>query len=283
MSKLKPSRRRSRTLEVPEVSDRQIRAGVRWWGALGKTLRRALTVLLLVVLLCASLFWLGKHQWNPRLAWEAIWDVGQPVSTGFAHSGVETYSTATAVLDSLTVADRSSQAPYARAAFGEPWADIDGNGCDQRNDVLARDLTDIERDSRCRVLTGTLLDPYSAETIDFTRGPDTSEAVPVDHVVALSNAWGSGAWAWGDAQRALIANDPLNLQAAGYLANTEKSDKDAAAWLPQPGYRCEYVARQISVKDAYHLTVTQAEKRAMQGVLGTCPDQPAYRSSFAGE
>ncbi len=283
LSKTKATRRRSRTVQVPDISDRQIRTGVRWWDALGKTVRRILTALLLLALLLAALFWLGTHNWNPRQAWEALWDTGQPVSTGFANSGVETYSTAREVLDSLTVAERSSATPYKRSAYGEPWQDIDGNGCDQRNDILARDLATIERDTRCRVVTGTLLDPYSAETINFVRGPETSEAVPIDHVVALSNAWGSGAWAWGDDQRALIANDPLNLQAAGYLANTEKSDKDAAAWLPQPGYQCEYVARQISVKAAYKLTVTKAEKRAMQGVLGTCPEQPAYRSNFAGE
>lgn len=246
-----------------------------------RSIKRTLAVILLVLLLVTGLLWLRSHNWDLRAGINSMTGGGQPVSTGFAGSGVETYSTASDVLNTLTVAKPYNGGGYQRSAYGEAWEDIDGNGCDQRNDILTRDLTNLDIGKNCKVLSGTLTDPYTAETIDFTRGEKSSESVPIDHVVSLSNAWSSGAWQWSVEERTLIANDPLNLQAAGQASNTAKSNKDAASWLPQTGYRCEYVARQISVKAAYHLTVTSAEKKAMQGVLATCPAQPAYRSTFA--
>ncbi|MDY6050850.1 MAG: HNH endonuclease family protein [Rothia sp. (in: high G+C Gram-positive bacteria)] len=277
------SRKRPSAPRFSSPSDRQIRAGVRFVAGLPAGVQRALALLLVVVLLVGGLLWLRSHQWNVRSALDSLLNpAGTAVSTGFSGSGVQTYSTASEVLEGLTVADSYSGTKYKRDAYGQAWADIDKNGCDQRNDILTRDLTDLDVASNCFVLSGHLVDPYTAEAIDFKRGPKTSDAIPIDHVVALSNAWVSGAWQWSPEQRVLIANDPLNLQAAGQTANTQKSDKSADAWLPQPGYRCEYVARQVSVKAAYGLTVTGAEKRAMQGVLATCPDQPAYRSAFTG-
>ena len=57
-------------------------------------------------------------------------------------------------------------------------------------------------------------------------------------------------------------------------SNQRKSDGDAATWLPaNTGFRCEYVARQIGVKQKYRLWVTQAEHDAMANVLATCPAQ----------
>ncbi len=54
-------------------------------------------------------------------------------------------------------------------------------------------------------------------------------------------------------------------------ANNEKSDGDAADWLPpNTAYDCKYVAKQIAVKTKYALWVTQPERIAMSGVLGGC-------------
>lgn len=247
-----------------------------------RNIRRVATIILVLFLLITGVLWLRSHNWDFRAGLDSIIENGQPVSTGFAGSGVETYSTASQVLETIEVTKPYTGSRYQRSNFGKAWEDIDTNGCDQRNDILTRDLTSLKVATNCKVLSGTLIDPYTAETIEFTRGAQSSEAVPIDHVVSLSNAWSSGAWQWNIEQRTLLANDPLNLQASSQASNTTKSDKDAASWLPQTGYRCEYVARQISVKAAYNLTVTSAEKKAMQGVLATCPDQPAYRSVFAG-
>ena len=127
----------------------------------------------------------------------------------------------------------------------------------------------------CKVQSGTLNDPYTGKTIAFVRGEDTSGAVQIDHVVALSNAWATGAYQLDADTRYSISQDPLNLLAVDGPANQEKLDQDASTWLPSnQTFRCQYVARQISVKYKYHLWVTAAEKVAMQKVLTFCPNEP---------
>ncbi|MDO4897724.1 MAG: HNH endonuclease family protein [Rothia sp. (in: high G+C Gram-positive bacteria)] len=263
-------------------TDRQVRRGARFFFGLPTGLKKLLAVITLLVLIISGLFWLHSYGWDLQAAVRGSKSGGQAVSTGFSRSGVKTYSTAADVLGTLTVAEPTDKSTYRRDRFGKPWTDTDANGCDTRNDILTRDLQQVDIGSTCRVLSGTLIDPYTAETIVFERGESSSEAVPIDHVVALSNAWRSGASTWSDEKRLELANDPLNLQATSKSANTEKSSKSADTWLPQAGYQCEYVARQVSVKAAYQLTVTASEKKAMQRVLDTCPLQPAYRSYFAG-
>ena len=138
-----------------------------------------------------------------------------------------------------------------------------------------RDLVNITRKSYnwCLVASGTLHDPYTGQTISFVRGVGTSLAVQIDHVVALSNAWSTGAQKISSTSRYQLANDPLNLLAVDGPTNESKSDKDAASFLPRRAYQCKYVARQLSVKRKYHLWVTASEKSAMLAVLNTCPSQ----------
>jgi hypothetical protein len=192
-------------------------------------------------------------------------------------------SSAAALLESLPVKGRAPKTGYDREArFGDAWTDVDRNGCDTRNDVLARDLTDIERSGSCRVLTGELVSPYTGDPVHFIRGEETSALVQIDHLVALSNAWQTGAQQLTDAERKLFANDPLNLLAVDGASNSQKSDADAATWLPaERSFWCPYVARQISVKAAYGLWVTEAERNAMRRVLERCPDEPAFASTLA--
>lgn len=176
-------------------------------------------------------------------------------------------------LSELDVKGRAPRTGYSRDEFGAAWADVDRNGCDTRNDILARDLTDLtfeEGTHGCVVLTGTLDDPYGGGTIDFERGPD-SAAVQIDHVVALSDAWQKGAQQWDAQTRKEFANDPANLLAVDGPVNQAKGDGDAATWLPpSTGFRCAYVIQQIRVKAAYGLWVTQAEADAMDRQLGGC-------------
>ncbi|MDJ0355672.1 DUF1524 domain-containing protein [Paenarthrobacter sp. PH39-S1] len=178
------------------------------------------------------------------------------------------------LLAALPVKGRAPKTGYGRTEFGQAWADVDRNGCDTRNDILKRDLTAIAFKAGtgdCLVLTGSLHDPYTATAIAFTRGTSTSSAVQIDHVVALSDAWQKGAQQLTLAQRTALANDPLNLLAVDGPTNQKKSDGDAATWLPPvKAYRCDYVARQISVKATYGLWVTQAEHDAMSTILGDC-------------
>ncbi len=180
-----------------------------------------------------------------------------------------------AALDSLPVKGRAPTTGYDREQFGPAWADTDGNGCDTRNDILRRDLSDITLDpDECTVRTGWLADPYSRSWVGLVRGVDTSEAVQVDHVVALSDAWQKGAQQLSPAQRERFANDPLNLLAVDGPLNQQKGDGDAATWLPpNKAIRCEYVARQVAVKARYDLWVTSAERDAIARVLASCPEQ----------
>ncbi|GAB3352909.1 GmrSD restriction endonuclease domain-containing protein [Modestobacter lapidis] len=176
------------------------------------------------------------------------------------------------VLAELPVKGRAPQTGYDRDRFGPQWADVDRNGCDTRNDVLARDLTGevFRPGSDCVVVSGILADPYTGTTIDFVKAEGSS--VDIDHVVALSNGWQTGAFGWDEARRGAFANDPLNLLAVDDSANRQKGDGDAATWLPPArDARCGYVARQVAVKAAYGLWVTAAERDAMVRILDGCP------------
>ncbi|MCC3291721.1 DUF1524 domain-containing protein [Arthrobacter sp. zg-Y1110] len=181
-------------------------------------------------------------------------------------------------LAGIPIKGRAPKTGYDREQFGPAWADTDRNGCDTRNDILARDLVDIvykDGTQECVVASGTFLDPYTGTTIAFVRGNTTSTAVQIDHVVALSDAWQKGAQQLSAEERRQLANDPLNLMAADGPANGSKSDGDAATWLPaNKAFRCEYVARQTAVKAEYRLWMTQAEHDAIAAVLSGCPDEP---------
>ena len=186
--------------------------------------------------------------------------------------------TAASVLSSLPVKGRAAKTGYTRAQFGQAWADVDRNGCDTRNDMLKRDLTNIVykvKTRDCVVLSGVLVDRYSGETINFVRGNVTSMEVQIDHVVALSNAWQTGAFKLTVLQRTALANDPMNLFAVKGRLNSQKGDGDTATWLPPlKSFRCAYVAQQIAVKAKYSLWVTAPEKEAMVRILTACPKQP---------
>jgi hypothetical protein len=188
-------------------------------------------------------------------------------------------TTALATLATLPVRGRAPMTGYSRDAFGPAWLDADRNGCDQRNDILARDLT-ATTEENCRILTGTLTDPYTSREISYVYGDGT--LVDIDHVVALGNAWVSGAWRWDLRRRAALATDPLNLLAVDASANRQKGDGDAATWLPPAkAYRCAYAARQTAVKVKFGLSVTAPERDAIVRVLATCPEQALPADSGA--
>lgn len=178
------------------------------------------------------------------------------------------------VLNKLAVKGRAPKTGYDRDLFGDGWGSI--GSCDTRNFILQRDLTNITWRSgeTCIVATGVLKDPYTGKVINFKRGVGTSLAVQIDHVVAVSDAWQKGAQAWNYSTRVKFYNDPLNLLAVDGPTNGQKSDSDAASWLPpNKGIRCHYVARQVAVKAKYKLWVTSAEKTAIANVLKACPNQ----------
>jgi hypothetical protein len=191
------------------------------------------------------------------------------------------HTTAVSVLETLHVKGRAAKTDYARKQFGDGWDSV--AGCDMRNQILRRDFSLTVVNAECKVVSGVLVDPYTGKTIHFQRGSISSQAVQIDHVVALSDAWQKGAQNLTYVERVKLSNDPLNLLAVDGDANQQKSNSDAASWLPpNKPFRCQYVARQIAVKQKYSLWVTSAEKDAMRRVLSSCPHQSLPTGSTSG-
>lgn len=184
-----------------------------------------------------------------------------------------TQDTVSAALARLAVKGKAPLTGYAREEFGNGWSK--SGICDTRNLILLRDLNDVRSDeTECKVQRGILADPYTGNTIEFHRGSSSSGEVQIDHVVALANAWQTGAFGWTDEKRERFANDPLELLAVSAEANQQKSAADAASWLPaNKSFRCRYIARQVAVKLNYGLWVAPAEKESMQRVLARCPNE----------
>lgn len=231
--------------------------------------RNLLTAALIALIVWAVIPGLGPDIFHIEARTGLKIPVGRPTPN---HSQAQT------VLDSLTVrpGPTESNRPYTRDQFGQPWFDADANGCDTRNDILRRDLENpavTGGPHGCKVTSGTLRGPYSGKTIHFQRGPQTSPLVQIDHVVALGDAWRSGAHTWTTLRRLKFANDPLNLLATDGQTNQDKASAAADTWLPpNRSYRCQYAARQIAVKQKWGLSVTATEKHSLQTVIRGCGD-----------
>lgn len=180
-----------------------------------------------------------------------------------AHSGDRQAGTAPAV---------GPAAAYAREAVGQRWSDTDRNGCDQRNDVLRRDLREVVIKSGthgCKVFEGTFQDPYTGGVIVFSSADPI--AVQIDHIVSLSQGWDSGADQWSLERREQFANDMDNLLAVDGPTNQAKSDHAADEWLPaSASARCDLASRQVMVKPKWGLSVSGSERVAMRQVLAGC-------------
>jgi hypothetical protein len=227
--------------------------------------RSALTVLV-VLAIAAGVGWLYYRDVANR----------QP-EPGPSPVATPSYDAARQQLEHLPVKGWDRLQDFRRSRFGEAWSDdvnveFGHNGCNTRDDILRRDLADLQvRPGTCFAQSGILHDPYTGATIVFVRGPETSSAVQIDHVVSLSDAWYKGARSWDDQRRRDFANDPRNLLAVAGPANFDKAFRDAASWLPpNVAFRCAFVARQVEVKTDYQLWVSGKEKDAMRQVLRDC-------------
>lgn len=204
---------------------------------------------------------------------------GDPAPRRPVPAGVLSPAAAARALDRLDIGPRSAPGPaYDRDAFGTPWADVDGNGCNQRDDVLLRDAVPetvtVGRQGGCDhdVLAGSWIDPYTGHTLRFDdlKDPAQAQAIQIDHVVPLAEAWRSGAASWSEERRETFANDLGVLLAADGPTNAAKSDDDPAAWRPRQPFQCEYAARWVAVKSAWSLTADRSEVAALRELLGTC-------------
>ena len=178
------------------------------------------------------------------------------------------------VLAELEVKGRAPKTGYTREEFYGGWPTVEG--CSLRQKIIRREFgeTAVILDG-CNVVAGEFDEPYTGTHMVFNNREEIGKGIQIDHVVALSDAWQKGAQYMDYDTRNAIATDPLNLLAVDGPANNQKSDGDAATWLPSnKKFRCQYVARQISVKYKYKLWVTEAEKEAMSKVLKNCPSEP---------
>lgn len=185
------------------------------------------------------------------------------------------------VLEKLEVKGRSPKTNYDREEFYKSWPTVDG--CNLRQKIIKREFGDTAVLDGCTVLSGEYDEPYTGEHIIYSSKEEISSGIQIDHIVALSDAWQKGADFdhMTAEKRRELATDPLNLLAVDSKANQSKSDGDAATWLPKnKKFRCQYVARQVSVKYKYNLWVTEAEKDAIKSVLENCPNELAVGVSL---
>lgn len=200
----------------------------------------------------------------------------QALSSGENESDDSNAPLATEILAQLAVKGRAPKTGYEREEFYSSWPTVDG--CNLRQRIIKREFGEsaVLGEDGCDVVAGEFTEPYTGQHLSFTEKSQISTGVQIDHVVALSDAWQKGAQYMSAEERYAMATDPLNLLAVDASANQGKSDGDAATWLPSnKGFRCQYVARQVSVKYKYALWVTEAEKSAIERVLESCPNQRA--------
>ncbi len=234
--------------------------------------RRSVVVVIIGLVIAGGIWWQAGYSGNNST--DKSGDARTTQNVNIAQKDNSTQPLATDELAKLPIKGRAPKTGYSREQFGGDWAKW--GKCDVREQILQRDLTDIKLgDDGCTVESGVLEhDPYSGKTINFTRGTTTSSAIQIDHVVAISDAWQTGAQQLSKATREQMYQDPLELIAVDGPTNNKKSDGDAATWLPpNKSFRCQYVARQIAVKVKYSLWVTSAEHDAMAEVIATCPSE----------
>lgn len=174
---------------------------------------------------------------------------------------------------------KNKDSTYKRDDYGAAWADVDGNGCSQRQDVLHVWLVkDAPKDVRTKgscdheVYAGTWDDPYTGRSITLTdaKSPRQSQTLQIDHIVPLKEAHDSGAGDWTSDQKSQFANDTINLVPVYGPANMSKGAQDAASWRPRKQYQCDYARRYTAVKAKWNLSVDDSERAALADMLNVC-------------
>jgi hypothetical protein len=174
------------------------------------------------------------------------------------------------ILAGLRIAAEQPRRGYSRDLFPH-WIDADHDRCDTREEVLiAESETAPQVDpSGCKVIAGDWTSLYDGVT---TEDPSTFD---IDHVVALAEAWDSGADTWTTARRQAYANDldhPQALRAVTASSNRSKSDLDPAQWKPSHDTAwCEYARDWVTIKKVWDLSADPDEVDDLRVLLRTCP------------
>ena len=168
----------------------------------------------------------------------------------------------------LVIDDRPSpQGDYRREDWPH-WADVEGNGCDARQDALVAwsiEPATVNRSSGCRVVAGSWVSPYDGMA---SNNPSDFD---VDHLVPLADAFDSGGWQWTAERRRAFANDPAELVVASASSNRSKGSQSPDQWRPSDRSSwCAYADGWVRVKSSWGLTVTTSERDALGQMLDTC-------------
>jgi hypothetical protein len=185
-------------------------------------------------------------------------------------SGAAT-TTARQLAAGLVVRAESGSSTYGRTAF-KHWVDANGDCQDTRVEVLvaeSRVAPSYTTSRHCTVSRGRWVSPYDGAT--WTNPSD----VDIDHVVALKEAWESGARSWTAANRQRFANDlghNWTLEAVTDNVNASKGERDPAEWLPATSSaRCSYAIKWATVKYRWRLSINTSERTALLNILtGSC-------------
>ncbi len=184
-----------------------------------------------------------------------------------ASTSIPTPENDAGLLGALTVFAEGPRTGYDRSLFSH-WRDTNGSGCDARQDTLAEQVIgfpQVDLFDSCVIVEG---DWYSI--FDGVTHSGSPSELDIDHVIALAEAWDSGASTWDSATRRRFANDPAHLVAVTASSNRSKSDADLADWRPIRSAWCVTATITAEVKAAYGLSVDPAEYDAIAEMLGTC-------------
>jgi hypothetical protein len=100
---------------------------------------------------------------------------------------------------------------------------------------------------------------------------DHARQLQVDHVVALKEAWDSGAREWDPSHHVAFGNDlssPHTLIAVSSSSNQDKGDADPSNWLPSnENDVCRYIAAWVVIKVAWELSMDPSEHGRIDNLL----------------
>lgn len=158
--------------------------------------------------------------------------------------------------------------PYNRDVhFGGWLRDTTETSClNTRGKVLLRySVTDVTyAPNGCTIESGLWDDPYTAKK------HISAKDIQIDHVVALKNAYMTGAYSWDFKKRCLYANylgNEFHLLAVNGKENLKKSDHTPSGYIPpNKSYTCQFIKQWLNIKLIWSLRVTPKEALAINKI-----------------
>lgn len=120
----------------------------------------------------------------------------------------------------------------------------------------------------CSIKNGTWVDLYTGETLT------NPNEIDIDHMIPLQVASHSGGNNWDIQKKREYANYleySDHLIAISADTNKDKGNKTPSDWKPKnTDYHCTYATNWVTISYIWELTITEADKKALQNMLKTC-------------